>query len=1113
MAQSARPQALAVIQEFIFAMSRIASILCLFALSLAAQTNFGRISGTVTDPSGAAIPGAKVIVTNTETQGIRNLATDERGFYVAENLPIGRYSVTVDQAGFRKTVHNGLQVAADARVTSDFQIDLGQTSTAVEVTAAASAETLNTVSGEVSHVIDHEQVDNLALNGRNYMELLTLVPGSVVTSLDQFSVNTSLSATNQTVNGHRTNQNNMTVDGLGNLDAGANGSLINNISPDFMQEVKIQTSNFSAEYGRSAGAAFNLMTKNGTNNFHGALFEHFRNNALDARNFFAANNTELRFNDFGWDLGGPIKKNKLFFFAGEEWKRLRQQSAPSRQTLPTTDQLSGNFGTRTIYLPGTKTPFPNNTIPDSMITADGRAIANVYRTVIPLAASFTNTPVSNNAVFENPNPLDYREDLVRLDYKVNDKHSLYGRFVEDNNSIYIATGPGGNIPITPEIRQRPGRSVLLSETWVVSPTFINEVRAGASWNSQHYWNQGDTWTRGAQGFQFQRVFNNVGPYVNGIPDVSITSFASWKGPSNTLASPTTNIEAGDTVSLIRGQHSIRAGLSVIRNRKDQNGRSPYDGNASFNTTGNPNTTGYAFADALLGNFNSYTEAAYDPMGKYRYTQPALFVDDAWKINRKLSINLGLRYEYMMAMYSTVDNLSIFNPALWNPAQAVRVNSTGQVVPGSGNLYNGLQRVANGVNPDQAYLVPNANDPNVTAVPTGAARGMYPNSGKFEPRVGFAYSLDTKTVLRGGFGLFYDRIQGNPTFYTLNNPPYVGSASFNYGNLSNITGGQTVSVPWGTIQTIDPNLHTPYSEQFSFTIQRELPLKLFLETGYVGTLGRHLLVEPDINQPNWPTLNNVASTTNENSVRPYAGYSAIQQFISAATSNYHSLQVKVARRTATTNFTVAYTFGKLLTDASSDTANDMNAFNLKTMYGPANSTSSAGSMDVRHAFVSSFVWYLPKLSHQNTIVKQAFGDWQLSGIVRLQSGFYYTVTGNTSVLGTRVADYLGGPTVLPNPGPNGWFNPAAFAPAPQGRWGTSGAGNIQGPGMQQYNLSATKFFKAGERFTFRLRGDFINAFNNVNFNGFASTNISNSNFGTIQSAFPARNIQLGLKLQF
>jgi hypothetical protein len=1102
------------IRNSILAATCFAVLFCTVgAPRLAAQTNFGRISGTVTDPSGASVPGAKVTVINTDTQAARNITSDERGFYVAENLPIGPYNVAVEQPGFRRMEHQGLLVVADGRVSSDFTLWVGDASQSVEVVATSQAEVLNTVSGEISHVIDREQVDNLALNGRNYMELLTLVPGTIITSPDQFGVMTSLSATNQTVNGHRTNQNNMTVDGLGNLDAGANGSLINNISPDFMQEVKIQTSNFSAEYGRSAGAAFNLMTKNGTNRIHGGVFEHFRNDALDARNFFSATNTELRFNDFGWDVGGPIKKDKLFFFVGEEWKRLRQQAAPSRTTLPTTDQLAGNFGTRTIYYPGTKTPFPNGIIPASLITADGRAIANVYQTVIPLASIFTNTTASNNTTYQNPNPLDYREDIGRVDYKINDRHTIYGRWVDDFNSIYLATGPGGNIPITPEIRDRPGKSALVSETWVISPTLINEVHAGAAWNSQHYWNQGDTWKRSTEGFKFPRVYNSAGPYPDGIPDLSITSFASWKGPSSTLISPTTQIEASDTVTIIRGQHSIRTGFSIIRNRKDQNGRSSYDGNVTFNATGNPNTTGYALADALLGNFNTYTEAAYDPMGHYRYTQPGLFVDDAWKVSRKLSLNLGLRYEYMMAMYSSADNLAEFVPSLFNPAKAVTVNAGGQVVPGSGNIYNGLQRVANGVNPAQAYLVPNANDPAVLAVPAGAPRGMYPSRGKFEPRVGFAYSLDSKTVIRGGFGLFYDRIQGNPTFYTLNNPPYVGSASFNYANLSNITGGATVNAPWGTIQTIDPNLVAPYSEQFSFTIQRDLPLKLFAEVGYVGTLGRHLLVEPDINQPSWAVLNTAASTANENALRPYPGYSTIQQFISAGTSNYHALQTKVTRRAGKVLFTGSYTWSKNLTDASSDTSNDLNYFNLKTMYGPASSTSSAGSMDVRHAFVGTFIWYLPSLHSQKSFVRIPVGGWQLSGIIRLQTGFYYTVTGNTNILGARVADYIGGPVILPNPGPNGWINPAAFAAAPQNRWGTSGSGNVEGPGMQVYNLSLTKFFDVRESMKLRVRADFVNAFNNVNFNGFASTSISSSSFGTISSAFPARAIQLSAKFQF
>jgi hypothetical protein len=244
------------------------------ALQLAAQTNFGRISGAVVDPSNAVIPGVKVVVTNTDTQAVRTVTTDERGFYVVESLPIGPYSVTVEYPGFRRTEQRGFSLVADGRLTADFKLQLGDTAQSVEV-VEVQKEVLNTVSGEVAHVVDREQVDNLALNGRNYMELLTLVPGAIVTNPDQFAVNTSLSATQQTVNGHRTNQNNMTVDGLGNLDGGSNGSLINNISPDFIQEVKIQTSNFSAEYGRSAGVSFGLMTKTGTNNFHGVLFENF----------------------------------------------------------------------------------------------------------------------------------------------------------------------------------------------------------------------------------------------------------------------------------------------------------------------------------------------------------------------------------------------------------------------------------------------------------------------------------------------------------------------------------------------------------------------------------------------------------------------------------------------------------------------------------------------------------------------------------------------------------------------------------------------------------------------------------------------------------------------
>ena len=1102
--------------------NRIAACLCTLLLPalLPAQTMFGRISGTVLDPSGAPIAGAKVTITNTDTRAVRAATTDDHGFYVAENLPIGPYSVATSQTGFKAAQQANNFVVADARLTVNFKLQVGDTTQTVEVTAPTS-ESLNTVSAEISQVIDKTQIDNVPLNGRSYMELLSLVPGAVISNPDQFSVLTSLSATNQSVNGHRTNSNNMTVDGMINLDGGANGSLINNISPDFMQEVKIQTSNFSSQYGRSSGVAFNLVTKNGTNDVHGGVFEYFRNDALDARNYFSPTKTELRFNDFGYDVGGPIRKNKLFFFVGEEWKRLRQQAAPIRTSLPTSAELQGNFaGAHTIDEPGTKTPYPGNIIPASQVTPSGHAIANVYTAVTAQAASFTNTPVANNAIFQTPNPLNYREDIGRIDYRINDRHSLFGRFVDDQNQIYLAYGPGSAsssyVPVVPEYRNRPAASALLSETWVVSPTVVNEAHAGASWNGQRYQNIGDAGDRSTYGFTFNRAYNPVGAFPNGIPDVNVQNFEQWKGPDQTLTSPITNIEFDDAVSMVHGQHSLKVGATVIRYRKDQNGRSYYDGNAVFNTSGNPNTTSYALADALLGNFQTFTEAAYDPMGHYRYTEPAFFIDDSWKATRKLSVDLGLRYEYMQGLYSTADNLAEFVPSLYNPAQAVRLDSSGNVIAGSGSLYNGLQRVGNGIVSSMAYLVPNANDPAVLAVPAGAPRGMYSSPNAWEPRIGLAYALNEKTVIRTGGGLYYDRMQGNPTMYTLNNPPYVGSTEFEYGNLSNIAGGATVNAPWGTVQSMDPHLKTPYSEQISFGIQRELPQKMFAEVDYVGTFGRHLLIEPDINQPTWPTLAAASSSANENTLRPYAGYSVIQQFLSEGTSNYHALEASFSRRAGNLYFTAAYTFSKNLSDASSDTENDYDYPNIHAMYGPAYSDNSGSSIDVRHAFVGTLVWNLPRFRSYNRVLRAPLGGWQFSSIIHLQSGFYYSIvgTGPGPLHVSRLADYLGGSVLLPNPGANGWFNPAAFAAAPQPRWGTAGPGIAEGPGMQIYNLSVTRFFNISRdgRINLRFRADFMNAFNCVNFESPANS-ITTQGFGTITQAYPPRNVQFGLKLAF
>ena len=310
--------------------------------TLQAQTSLGQISGTVTDATNSLVAGASITATETRTNQTYTATTDGSGYFVITNLPIGDYTVEVKSTGFRGERRSGIAITADAKITANFGLVVGAVSAEVSVSAVA-GEAINTTSGELSHVIDTKQVEELPLNGRNYIQLMTIIPGAVVTNPDVFSVTTSLAAGNQNINGNKSDSNNLTVDGAFNLASGSNGSLVNNVGADFIQEVKIETSNFSAEYGRNSGPAFNIVTKSGTNKFHGSVFEYLRNNYFDARPFYSSLKTHLVYNDFGYGVGGPIFKDRLFFFAGEEWKRLRQNQSPTQRTTPSSAQLAGDF--------------------------------------------------------------------------------------------------------------------------------------------------------------------------------------------------------------------------------------------------------------------------------------------------------------------------------------------------------------------------------------------------------------------------------------------------------------------------------------------------------------------------------------------------------------------------------------------------------------------------------------------------------------------------------------------------------------------------------------------------------------------------------------------------
>ena len=562
-------------------LTNLSWLLALFTIQVSAQ-NFGRISGSLTDSSSAVMPAVIVRLINEGTGVERTATTNETGSYVVTNLPVGTYTVKTEPAGFQAAARTGLTLVADGRLTVDFSLQPGGAAQSVDVIAAA-AEAVNTVSGEIARQINTEQVENLALNGRNYLQLTTLIPGSALLDEDQMATTTSLSTSTQSVNGNRGISNNLMVHGSYNIDSGSNGSQLNNVGADFIREVAIKTSNFSAEYGRNSGAAINVITRGGTNQLHGGALEFLRNDTLDARNFFAPGKGKLRFNDFGWRLGGPIKRNKLFFFAGQEWKRIRQDAAPLLATLPTRAQRQGDFSaiSGNLLLPGTTTPVAGRNLA-TLITPDGKAIAQVFDRMEKLASSYTDVAKGNNTVYQFPNPFNWREEILRLDYILSEKHSLYGRYLHDDYNL-IDPHPLAGLPTVPINRVRPTPSYQVTEAWTIRPTLINEARGSATWSAQRRKLTGDTWERETYGFRYPQIFG-TGPLANGIPAVSIDGLTSFPAPTFVKLSPNTEISFNDNLTWIKGSHTLKAGFLVARNRKNQNGSAINTGSVAFSTS-------------------------------------------------------------------------------------------------------------------------------------------------------------------------------------------------------------------------------------------------------------------------------------------------------------------------------------------------------------------------------------------------------------------------------------------------------------------------------------------------------------------------------------------------
>jgi hypothetical protein len=1129
----------------------------------AAQDIFGRISGTVIDPSGAVVAHAKITVTNEETKLRRNTTADDKGFYVMPELPAGVYSVSAEHPGFKAITVSGNDLVAGARKTVDLTLQLGAVTETVEVRGVG--ETVNTTSGEISRTIDSQQVEHMALNERNYGQLVTLIPGAALTTFDQSTLTTGMSTTAASVNGLRADGNMFSVDGGYNLDSGSNATQLDNVGIDFIREVAVQTSNYSAEYGRNDAASVNVVTKSGGDKFHGSLFEYVRNDIFDAAFASAKLNATpttpssvikppLRFNDFGWSVGGPIKRGKLFFFVGQEWKRIRLAALPQNMTLPTSAELGGNFsalltGSKTLVL---KTPanapagctIVGNVMSPQCITPNGQAIANVYALMAKQASSFSNTDSANNATFQPVDPQNWREDIARIDFHASDNQNLYFRYLHDDLNLIDAFGtftPGG-LPTTPTNRIRPGYGIQGGYLWSISAHTINEAKINASWNKQRIPPTGNTWEDSTYGFQIPLPFANAGRFPNGIPHVTFTGVGSafptaapaqFAGPYFSLLAPTTDIAPSDNFTWQRGRHTFKFGAMYARNRKDQNSRpnSP-NGAINFSANGNPSSTGDPFADALMGNFQTFSQQSADPIGFFRFNDIEGYASDSWKITQKLNLEYGVRYVHIGPTYTQGNNLANFDPALFTGCTTAvsAANVPTSTCLDQGFVIDGLVRAGN-VPSDQLGRVPGGNSAFVTAVPVTSERGFYKPENLFAPRLGFAYSPfhNNKTVVRGGFGIFYDKPEGNIIFGQPGVVPFLQAATFQNGNLSNPGGGAAGTRTIFGMSAVDPNFVVARTAQYSLSVQREMAGGVLIEAAYVGNQGRHEVRQPNINVPSFAQAAAAAGKTT-NQMRPFLGYTDITQFRSDSNSNYNALQLSASKRKGDLTATVSYTYSKALgqTSGINDNPEPECPFTCQLAggqivswrqyyYGPL-------SFDRRNAFVATYTYSLPFFRKQSGLLGEAFGGWEFSGITRAQSGQYLTVSGTQTIgaAGSGVTAFsrraslgagaLGDLSSCPA-GKVCWFNPAAFVVAPTTGAGTAPVGDIGGPGYFAWDMSLRKRFRLpSEGMSLMLQADAFNVFNRTNWQN-PGTNVSGGGFGQVSSSNPPRQLQFGGRFSF
>lgn len=1131
-----------------------------FSLPVLAQSDLGSIRGFVKDPSGAVVPAAKVTARNA-TGLERRTTTNESGYYNITNIPPGFYSISIEATGFKKFETSNNKLDPGGALSLDATLTIGAATEVVEVSALGAA--LQTESASVQKNVTREQIDSLELNGRNPIFMANLVPGARGGNLAGLSFSFSQGPSN--LNGARTQESLITYDGAPAVRTRSNGTSLGSMDVDSTSEIQILAADYAAEFGRSSGGQIRILSRSGTTSFHGAAFEYLRNTAFNAntwtRNHTAGQNfvPPFHYNQFGYNLSGPVfipgkwntDRSKLFWYWGQEWVRYRYLDTNS-MTVPSNLMRQGDFSEllnpSNVYYgkvmqikdPLTGIPFPNNVIPANRLSPSGTGILKAWPS--PDLA----TPINGSQYWYASalHPQNQRKDTISIDYNVTDKHRL--QFRRMYFTFWEYQPLDGGTPFTPKYFDRPNQTNSLNYVWTVSPSMVNEMLATVSLDqvfipvdTAHFLD------RTKVGINYPYIFPEGKMIPTRIPTVNMSGFNGLSGGPYPSHSQGPIYTFSDSFTWLKGNHTYKFGFSWERSGENDNDEinvsacptctNNQNGQFSFTDTrsGRP-TSGVAAANAALGLFDSYSELGQRAYTLFRGSMWEGFAQDAWKVTPKLHIDYGMRYTVIIPFSAIWRNMIVFDPAFYDPAKAVAVSPiNGSVTVGNGDRYNGMVIPGTGW-PDSAKgRFPESTSGQYDYLFRGGTVPSYYSDirqNQWQPRVGLAYEVTPKTVIRAGVGRFFTKLGVSDSIFLGGNPPFQPTANVSFGNVDNPGGTQANSLPL-TVTTQSKAFKNPESWAWNATVERDFFWNSQLTVGYVARRGLHLQREANINQP-LPSVVAANPGVNLDALRPYKGYNSIRQTDNVASSMYQSLQISWNRRLSKNFlFGAAYTYSQSKDDGSAQRDIIPNTYDAHGMWG-------LSDFDVTHILIVNYMYELPFFKDQNALSGKLLGGWQVSGISQFQTGTAcgFGVGQDYVGVGQDGSFNCGGQLWILNQTPNithdialngaseakYWFqttdsngNLIVSKPAAGTFNNTPGSRNtLHQPGFQNWNVGLYKKFAINDKTGFQFRAQAFNVFNHPNWGGanFNPTNLST--FGKITGKTgDVRNLQLSLRFYF